>query len=365
MDELRPLGHVGVHLERPARARRARGVAGRPFPRSSAGHGGARRHSRRHRRQRTRALGRRPGRRRPARDRDPVLPHRRAVPTIHRGARQAARPHRRRAQPVVPRPERDAAVQLRPRPFRLPRPAVAAGDEGLRRGADAGLRRCAGTGRVHPRLSRRERAGRRICRSPRCCHATAATWPTGGCRSTSAAFRDYLRENADTPEEQELLAAKFMGRWRSGAPLVLAPGQGRSRAGRRSDAQQRLQLQGDGPVRLRVPAGIPCPPAQSARHRPQHEPPPDDPPRRDLRTRPARRRARRRRGPRHRRVHHLRRPGPPVRVRPERLDQRQDASTNSATSTTRSAGPRTAHWISPSRSGRSARCTRECRPSPR
>jgi Dyp-type peroxidase family len=37
------------------------------------------------------------------------------------------------------------------------------------------------------------------------------------------AFRDYLREHADTPEGQELLAAKFMGRWRSGAPLVLSP----------------------------------------------------------------------------------------------------------------------------------------------
>jgi Dyp-type peroxidase family len=36
-------------------------------------------------------------------------------------------------------------------------------------------------------------------------------------------FRDYLREHADTLEGQELLAAKFMGRWRSGAPLVLAP----------------------------------------------------------------------------------------------------------------------------------------------
>lgn len=36
-------------------------------------------------------------------------------------------------------------------------------------------------------------------------------------------FREYLREHADTPDEQELLAAKFMGRWRSGAPLVLAP----------------------------------------------------------------------------------------------------------------------------------------------
>ena len=36
-------------------------------------------------------------------------------------------------------------------------------------------------------------------------------------------FRDFLRANAATPEEQELLAAKLMGRWRSGAPLVLAP----------------------------------------------------------------------------------------------------------------------------------------------
>ena len=36
-------------------------------------------------------------------------------------------------------------------------------------------------------------------------------------------FRDFLREHGETREEQELVAAKFMGRWRSGAPLVLAP----------------------------------------------------------------------------------------------------------------------------------------------
>ncbi|MFZ1161785.1 Dyp-type peroxidase [Mycobacterium sp.] len=36
-------------------------------------------------------------------------------------------------------------------------------------------------------------------------------------------FRDYIREQAQTPDDEELLAAKFMGRWRSGAPLVLAP----------------------------------------------------------------------------------------------------------------------------------------------
>ncbi|AQA03597.1 peroxidase [Mycobacterium sp. MS1601] len=36
-------------------------------------------------------------------------------------------------------------------------------------------------------------------------------------------FRDYLRSHAEGAEGEELLAAKFMGRWRSGAPLVLAP----------------------------------------------------------------------------------------------------------------------------------------------
>jgi deferrochelatase/peroxidase EfeB len=36
-------------------------------------------------------------------------------------------------------------------------------------------------------------------------------------------FREFLRQHGATREEQELLAAKLMGRWRSGAPLVLAP----------------------------------------------------------------------------------------------------------------------------------------------
>src|SRR5262249_14657138 len=36
-------------------------------------------------------------------------------------------------------------------------------------------------------------------------------------------FRDFLLQHGKTPAEQELIAAKLMGRWRSGAPLVLAP----------------------------------------------------------------------------------------------------------------------------------------------
>ncbi|WP_424529150.1 Dyp-type peroxidase [Sphaerisporangium viridialbum] len=38
-----------------------------------------------------------------------------------------------------------------------------------------------------------------------------------------AAFRRYLQDNATGPEDEELLAAKIMGRWRSGAPLALSP----------------------------------------------------------------------------------------------------------------------------------------------
>lgn len=38
-----------------------------------------------------------------------------------------------------------------------------------------------------------------------------------------AAFHQFLRVNSSTPEEEELLAAKMMGRWRSGAPLARCP----------------------------------------------------------------------------------------------------------------------------------------------
>jgi Dyp-type peroxidase family len=38
-----------------------------------------------------------------------------------------------------------------------------------------------------------------------------------------AAFRQYLKANAADPQAEELLAAKMMGRWRSGAPLALCP----------------------------------------------------------------------------------------------------------------------------------------------
>jgi Dyp-type peroxidase family len=42
-------------------------------------------------------------------------------------------------------------------------------------------------------------------------------------QSRVGTFNRFLREHAGTEQERELLAAKLMGRWRSGAPLTLAP----------------------------------------------------------------------------------------------------------------------------------------------
>jgi len=42
-------------------------------------------------------------------------------------------------------------------------------------------------------------------------------------RQNVAAFRRYLHDSADTPGGRELVAAKMMGRWRSGCPLALSP----------------------------------------------------------------------------------------------------------------------------------------------
>jgi Dyp-type peroxidase family len=42
-------------------------------------------------------------------------------------------------------------------------------------------------------------------------------------QSRVGAFNRFLRANGSTEEEREFLAAKLVGRWRSGAPLTLAP----------------------------------------------------------------------------------------------------------------------------------------------
>ena len=72
--------------------------------------------------------------------------------------------------------------------------------------------------------------------------------------SRVAAFRRFLRDNAAAPLTPELLAAKMVGRWPSGAPLMLAPDEDRPELG--SDLHQMNNfLYGEDPKGLRCPLG--------------------------------------------------------------------------------------------------------------
>ena len=95
-------------------------------------------------------------------------------------------------------------------------------------------------------------------------------------------FRDFLREHGKTPEEQELIAAKLMGRWRSGAPLSACPEKDDPALGADMQRNNDFNYAQRGPARLRRAAGLAHPPDESARHGGEHEPPSDDPPRRHL-----------------------------------------------------------------------------------
>jgi Dyp-type peroxidase family len=70
-----------------------------------------------------------------------------------------------------------------------------------------------------------------------------------------AAFRQYIRANAKTPAEEELLAAKFVGRWRSGAPLVLTPDQDDPELGADPALNNAFNYRQEDPRGLRCPFG--------------------------------------------------------------------------------------------------------------
>jgi Dyp-type peroxidase family len=70
-----------------------------------------------------------------------------------------------------------------------------------------------------------------------------------------AAFRRYLRENATGPEDQELLAAKLMGRWRSGAPLALCPMHDDPELGADPRRRNDFLYRQDDPLGLKTPGG--------------------------------------------------------------------------------------------------------------
>lgn len=66
------------------------------------------------------------------------------------------------------------------------------------------------------------------------------------------AFRQFLKENSSSAEAEELLAAKMMGRWRSGAPLAYAPDADDPTLGR-DPIRHNDFLYGDDPRGLKTP----------------------------------------------------------------------------------------------------------------
>jgi len=68
-------------------------------------------------------------------------------------------------------------------------------------------------------------------------------------------FRDFLGANGASREEQELLAAKLMGRWRSGAPLVLAPDKDDPALGADPQRNNNFGYKNQDPLGYAVPLG--------------------------------------------------------------------------------------------------------------
>jgi Dyp-type peroxidase family len=68
-------------------------------------------------------------------------------------------------------------------------------------------------------------------------------------------FRDFLREHGKTPEGEELLAAKLMGRWRSGAPLVHCPDKDDPAMGADPQRNNDFNFKKDDPLGYAVPLG--------------------------------------------------------------------------------------------------------------
>jgi Dyp-type peroxidase family len=70
-----------------------------------------------------------------------------------------------------------------------------------------------------------------------------------------AAFRQYLKANSSTSEEEDLLGAKMMGRWQSGAPLALCPFHDDPELGADPKRNNDFLFKDDDPKGLKTPPG--------------------------------------------------------------------------------------------------------------
>ena len=69
------------------------------------------------------------------------------------------------------------------------------------------------------------------------------------------AFRQFLKATSASPEEEEMLAAKMMGRWRSGAPLALCPHRDDPALGADPQRNNDFLFRDDDPKGLKTPPG--------------------------------------------------------------------------------------------------------------
>ncbi|MCE0447681.1 hypothetical protein LT493_37620 [Streptomyces tricolor] len=70
-----------------------------------------------------------------------------------------------------------------------------------------------------------------------------------------AEFRRYLRDNSTEAQDEELIAAKIMGRWRSGAPLALAPQHDEPALGADPHRRNTFLYEQDDPTGFTTPGG--------------------------------------------------------------------------------------------------------------
>jgi Dyp-type peroxidase family len=73
-----------------------------------------------------------------------------------------------------------------------------------------------------------------------------------------AEFRKFLKANASDANEEEWIAAKMMGRWRSGAPLALCPLHDDPELGADASRSNAFMFQKDDPVGYNTPRGSHC-----------------------------------------------------------------------------------------------------------
>ena len=70
-----------------------------------------------------------------------------------------------------------------------------------------------------------------------------------------AAFRKYLKANSSSVADEELLAAKMMGRWRSGAPLALCPFHDDAALGADPKRNNNFLFEANDPAGFKTPGG--------------------------------------------------------------------------------------------------------------